>query len=302
MITLKHLAHIKAIRDHGTLHGAAQAIHLTHSALARSLQNLEEALGISLFERHKQGMRPTDFCLRIVDQGEQVLMAVKDIQREAELERDLLQGHLHILVGPTTKVIVTQNTIPSFFSVYPNIEVQITEALPDQAYNLLLKREADLIISGAGSFASRENINIEKLIDVPVQALARMDHPLANRPVSVQELFTYPLVAAGSLPDEHPFIQKLATIVSPDVKLRPSVICADNTTLKALLLENDVWMASLCLEMNEELMSGELVSLDIVGLELQNNLSVIELAGRSRSPAANQFVNLLKRHISQLEF
>jgi len=299
MITLKQLNHLQAICQYGTLHGAAKAVHLTHSALTRSLHNLEEALGITLFERHKTGMEPTEFCKKILIQSEQVLLAVKDIERDANLARNIEDGRLHILVGPGTKGIVLRETLPRFFQLHPNIEIRITEAMPAEAKELLLKREADFLISGAGSFTGSEEMKIELLKPIPVQALVRNDHPLAGKQVSLNTLFEYPLVAASYFSSNHPFLKVLAQRLNKGVNLTPRVICSDNDTLKNILLKTDAWMASPNLEMYMD--EDQLVVLDIPELNLTNKLSIIELVGRSRSPAAQKFLAICKDYFNDLE-
>jgi len=299
MITLKQLKHLQAICECGTLHGAAKSVHLTHSALTRSLHNLEEALGLALFERHKNGMEPTEFCANILAQSEQVLLAVKDIERDAGLARNIEEGHLHILVGPGTKGLVLRESLPEFFKLYPNIEVRITEAMPEEAKDLLIKREADFLISGSGSFTGSNELSIELLKAVPVQVLVRKGHPLAGKKVDLNTLFEYPLVAATQLSSDHPFLKEMALKLGTNFSLTPKIICSDTGILRKILLKTDAWLGSLSMEMNME--NGELVVLDVVKLELTNKLSIIELIGRSRSPAAQKFLQICKRYFDELE-
>ena len=299
MITLKQLNHLQAICQYGTLHGAAKAVHLTHSALTRSLHNLEEALGIALFERHKTGMEPTEFCKKILLQSEQVLLAVKDIERDADLARNIEEGHLHIIVGPGTKGLVLRETLPEFFKRYPNIDIRITEAMPEDAKELLMKREADFLISGAGSFTGNTDLKMELIKPIPVQVLVRKDHPLVDQKLTLAKLFSYPLVAASQLSSDHPFLKELAKRLNSEVNLTPKIICSDSLILKSLLLKTDSWTGSLCLELNID--DGQLVTLGIDQLSLTNDLSVIELVGRSRSPAAQKFLVICKAYFDALK-
>ena len=299
MITLKQLNHLQAICQYGTLHGAAKAVHLTHSALTRSLHNLEEALGIALFERHKTGMEPTEFCKKILLQSEQVLLAVKDIERDADLARNIEEGHLHIIVGPGTKGLVLRETLPEFFKRYPNIDIRITEAMPEDAKELLMKREADFLISGAGSFTGNTDLKMELIKPIPVQVLVRKDHPLVGQKLTLSKLFAYPLVAASQLSSDHPFLKELAKRLNSEVNLTPKIICSDSLILKSILLKTDAWTGSLCLELNID--DGQLVTLGINQLSLTNDLSVIELVGRSRSPAAQKFLEICKAHFDSLK-
>jgi DNA-binding transcriptional LysR family regulator len=302
MITLKQLRHLQAICQHGTLNGAANAVHLTHSALTRSLQNLEEVLGVSLFERHKSGMQATPFCLKILSQSEQVLLAVKDIQRDAELEKNIEQGSLHILVGPGTKALVLRETLPEFFMRHPGIDVHITEAMPDEARKLLLTREADFLISGAGSFSGNEGLNIELIKSVPVKAFARKNHPLMGEKISWPQIAQYPLVAASYFPDNHPFLKILAAAIKSDMPLIPKIICSDTQTLRNILLKTDAWVIAAGLDILDDSDGTKVGMLDLHPFELQNKLSIIEIVGRSRSPAAQEFIDICKQYFNGLSF
>jgi len=298
MITLKQLRHLQAICQYGTLHGAASAVHLTHSALTRSLKNLEDILGMSLFVRHKNGMDPTEFCSQIITQSEQVLLTVKEIQREADMARNIEQGSLHILVAPGTKGLVTRRSVPDFFMKYPNIKIRISEAGPKEASELLLKREADFHISGAGSFIGNEEFNIELIKPIELVALASVNHPLMGKKISWDELIKYPLVAPSYLHKNHPFLKSLTKDNNKEVKLELSVVCSDTLTLKNILLKTDAWMIGPQLELLVDMTDGQLGTLNIQPFDSINNLSVIEIKDRARSPAAQRFIDICKKQLS----
>ena len=50
---------LNALDEHHNLRRAAAAIHTTQPAATALLQQLEEGLGFTLFERHARGMEPT---------------------------------------------------------------------------------------------------------------------------------------------------------------------------------------------------------------------------------------------------
>ena len=300
MITLKQLGHLQAICQHGTLNSAASAVHLTHSALTRSLQNLEEVLGVTLFERHKSGMQPTAFCLKILMQSEQVLLAVKDIQRDADLEKNIEQGSLHVLVGPGTKSLVTREALPDFFMKYPGVNIRISEAMPEEAKDLLLKREADFLISGAGSFSGSDDFNIELIKAIPVDAYARKGHPLVGEKMNWAQTLEYPLVTPSYFPDNHPFLKVMAEALGQDAPIIPKVICSDTETLRNLLLKTDAWMIAAGLELLENIEELGLARLNIDSFDLKNRLSIVELQGRTRSKAADKFIPICKCYFDNL--
>jgi len=60
MIELRHLAHALALAEHRNFARAAKALHMSQSALTRNIETLEERMGLSLFERMRSGVEPTD--------------------------------------------------------------------------------------------------------------------------------------------------------------------------------------------------------------------------------------------------
>jgi DNA-binding transcriptional LysR family regulator len=56
---LKNFRHALALAEAGNFVRAAQLVHLTQSALSRSIQALERDLGVQLFDRISGGIKPT---------------------------------------------------------------------------------------------------------------------------------------------------------------------------------------------------------------------------------------------------
>ena len=60
-ISARQIVLLNALDEHRNLRRAAAAIHTTQPAATALLQQLEQALKVSLFERHSRGMRPTPY-------------------------------------------------------------------------------------------------------------------------------------------------------------------------------------------------------------------------------------------------
>lgn len=58
-LNLRHLRAVDAIRARGSMSAGADAVSLSQPALTQGLAKLEQRLGVRLFERHAEGMRPT---------------------------------------------------------------------------------------------------------------------------------------------------------------------------------------------------------------------------------------------------
>ena len=69
-----------AIADHGSLSGAARQLAINHSTVFRRLNELEEGLGVRLFERMKQGYQLTPAGERMLIHAREAEQAVQKNQ------------------------------------------------------------------------------------------------------------------------------------------------------------------------------------------------------------------------------
>ncbi len=305
MITVKQLQHLLAIIEHKTIHSAADSLHLTHTAVTRSLNNLEQDLGVPLFERSKSGMSPTAFCLQIVDSCRQVLLDLGDIKREADIYQNLSGGELHIAVGRAARSLILRETLPAFHSLYPDITVHITENTPEHLVEGLQGRALDMVIAGSGSYRDIEGLSIQSLRDIPMVIVVRKDHPLtAKGQLEPEEILKFPLVAPTMVGSSHPLFKLMSVQVeniSKNNRALPSIMCSDYPTIENIVLSSDATSIVPLMEFSTQLQDGSLVSIDIAEQKIFLELSIIEVANRMRSPAAQAFVDICEKHFCTLK-
>src|SRR5690554_6103639 len=76
-IDLRKLNHALAIAEAASYARASERLHLTQSALTRSIQALESELGLQLFDRGKSGVRPTVDGEKILDRARYLLLQAR---------------------------------------------------------------------------------------------------------------------------------------------------------------------------------------------------------------------------------
>ncbi|SHE61920.1 DNA-binding transcriptional regulator, LysR family [Microbulbifer donghaiensis] len=299
MLTLKHLRHLDAIIQQGTIHGAAERLHLSQPALTRSLNTLEEALGVKLFDRSKSGMAPTGFCQQIAGRCRELLLDLDEIQREADLFRHIEFGDLHISVGRAIKELIVRNTLPEFVARYPGVSVTVSEGNHTELVDRIKRREADILLAGSVSYRSVEGLRHEPLRDIPLSIIVGPDHPLRGcAEVQFDQLAEYPLIAATSVSPSNPLLTAIDRATS---KPAPQVLCGDHPTLKSILLRTNAWLPTPEIYFKKEIETGELCRLDLHHPAMKIELSVIELVGRSRSPAVEKFLDICRTYLESVE-
>jgi DNA-binding transcriptional LysR family regulator len=74
--------------ESGSVHGAAEGLGLTSSAVSKRLRSLEQHLGVQLFERGRFGLRPTAAAKLLYPEAKNALAALTDAQRVVREHRD----------------------------------------------------------------------------------------------------------------------------------------------------------------------------------------------------------------------
>ncbi|MBN7797815.1 LysR family transcriptional regulator [Parahaliea mediterranea] len=301
MVTLKQLSHLKAIMQHGTVHSAAESLHLTQSALTRSLNSLEETLGVQLFNRSKRGMTPTAFCLSIAERCQNVLLDIEDIKREANLYRNLQKGELNIAFGRAVKELLTRNTLPAFHASFPQIAMTISEGTPSELIYRLKQRQIDFVLAGLGSYREFEGIRGEPMKPIPLVAITRPGHPLRHyKNLTFHHMLEYPLILPTVVNLSNPLLSALQE-AAPSRTITPQIVCSDNATLAEVLLRGDCWLIAPRMSFDAELRSGKLSKLDVTHPAFFIDLHVLELNGRSRTPAAQSFIDICQDFLRQVD-
>jgi DNA-binding transcriptional LysR family regulator len=179
-----------AVVDHGSLSAAARQLGLTQPTLGRHIEELERTLGVTLFERSLQGLKPTETALRLYEPVAGARNALAEATLRAEGTHEELSGTVRITSSQVTCNYVLPPMLRSLREAFPGIAIELVPS--DSAENLLL-READIAVR---MFRPTQlDLITRKLGEIPVVACAHEDY-LARRgtPTDPNELREHDLI------------------------------------------------------------------------------------------------------------
>lgn len=186
---------VLAISRAGTLTGAAQSLGVNHSTAFRRLNNLEEQLGVRLFERLPGGVYQTTAA------GDRMAETAERIESEAAgLDRDIagldhrLTGQLRVTSSETLAYRLLTQQLARFRQLHPGIVVELTI---DNRILSLSRREADIALRPArpkeGDLFGRKLSDIGwTLYGAPVLLGKR------SRALRLEDLADWPIIGWGS--------------------------------------------------------------------------------------------------------
>jgi DNA-binding transcriptional LysR family regulator len=126
-VTLSQLKMFRVICETGSYSQAALELNQSQSTLSHAIVELESALGKRLLERGRQGAKPTDFGLRILEHAINALVAVEALEQTAQLERDGLKLTLKIATIRSLGSHVLPGVIQKFQLEHPGVQFEVLD-------------------------------------------------------------------------------------------------------------------------------------------------------------------------------
>lgn len=243
MIDIRQLAHVAALARHGNYRRAAQSLFITQPALTKSIQNLEQAFEVQLFERRTDGVVPTAFGAAIVGAAQRILPQVEDIENELELLKGLGKGRLTVGCDPFFAEVYMAPALGSLLAKHPNLRIRAEVIAWDVILELLLERKLDVVM-GVPTEGLDPRINYVKVNGFPeIVYFCRPGHPLLQKSeIYPLEIIPYPSVGIKT----HPWWLKwLADSIGEDadseiVTHRNFVQCDNLSVIMTIVKSSDI--------------------------------------------------------------
>ena len=194
-VTLKQFRYFLAVSETASVAAAARMINIAQSAVTKSVQELEESLGVSLFERTSKGMTLTQDGYRFQASARKVIAAVAEAGQLERGQPKELTGNL--IVGVTS--LVAGYYLADLFARYqrshPSVNISVVEDSPQFLEHLLINGEVDLAIMVSNALGDPQALVVEVLTSSPSRVWMAAGHALAQRPeLSLAECADYPQV------------------------------------------------------------------------------------------------------------
>jgi len=159
-------------------HGAERA-HLALAAASTRIRHMEEALGVPLLTRGRQGVSPTQAGRTLLQHARTMLRQAERLHEELGAYGGGLAGQVRLLSNTNALTEFLPEALSSFLSAHPNVSVDLEERLSDEIVGLIAEGVAELgIVAGTVDVGALETYPFRR--DRFVLVVAR-GHPLAKR-------------------------------------------------------------------------------------------------------------------------
>ena len=132
--SIRQLQYFLAVVELRHFGQAAERCFVTQSTLSAGIQELENMLGVQLFERSKRKVMTTPFGLELADKARQIVDLATAMVEQAKGEQGALVGTLRLGVIPTVGPFLLPRVLPAIRERYPELKLQLVE---DQSSRLI---------------------------------------------------------------------------------------------------------------------------------------------------------------------
>ena len=184
------------------------------TAISMQLAQLESHLGGELFDRSRRPMELTSLGRFFYPRARELLMQAERIETQARGVVSGGNGWLGIGFSRAMTFSILPNAIRAFRELFPDVQLDLVEALSEYQFAHLRQGRIDIGISRyIGDVEMPDDLVHAVSIDDPLMAAVPLHHPLSSQAsVSAAELITLPFILYPKDP-RSPFGQQILAIL-----------------------------------------------------------------------------------------
>ena len=122
-----HLKYFVEVADQKSFSKAARNLHISQSAISRTIKSLEDELGVVLFMRNAKAVDLTDGGTIFLTHAKRVVFMFEHLKTDFENEFKLEQGSILIGLPPITDAPIFAQLLGEFKKYYPQIDLELYE-------------------------------------------------------------------------------------------------------------------------------------------------------------------------------
>jgi len=190
---LKQLNALLAVADAGTVTKAARLLHLEQPAVSRQLKLLETELGLSLFDRSRNGMVLTDSGEVLVGYARRAVSELEKAEAELRAERVGTRGIVTVGILDSVTDLVSEPLVTAVRRAFPDIELRLYSAFAGHLRQWLYDGELDMAL--LFGMADPTALRILPVASEQLWAVAPKKAGLrADQPIGFAQIAGHPLV------------------------------------------------------------------------------------------------------------
>jgi DNA-binding transcriptional LysR family regulator len=293
-LKLRDLYILMAVVEAKGMGKAAGRLNMTQPAVSNAIADLENAIGVRLLDRSRQGIEPTPYGRALIRRSVAVFDELREGVKDIEFLADPTAGELRIGCSDAMADGPVLAVIDRLSRRHPRIVFHVVTGAPPTLLRELMERNVTLVITAITEAVAEEHMVVEILLDVCVAVAAGIQNPwtrrrrielaeLVNEPWALPPLHSFTTAFIGEAFRANGLEPPRATVITQSLYMRNRLLATGRflTVLPNYMLTSP----------------GKNPSLKALPVELPNarwTVGVVTLKDRMLSPLAELFIETVR--------
>jgi DNA-binding transcriptional LysR family regulator len=181
-VRLRDLHIVLAVAEAGSMAKASAKLAISHPVVSKAISELEQTLGVSLFDRSSRGVEPTPYGRALLEAAVNVFDEMRQGFKRIEFLADPTSGELAVGCPEIILAGVLPAITEHFLQQHPRVQLRVIHA--DTAlmqFDQLRKHNVELLIGRMPRPFVEDDLVSEPLFDEPFAVVAGIDSQWARR-------------------------------------------------------------------------------------------------------------------------
>ncbi|MBV2182256.1 MAG: LysR family transcriptional regulator [Castellaniella sp.] len=271
-IRLRHLRFLLSLAQTRNLSHSASVLHTTQPALSKWLKDLENDVGLTLFERHARGLTPTVHGRELIAHARRIEAQLDRAAADMGILRQGGAGHVALGASGVAATEAGPLAILEMTARMPDLRIDLVEGTMEVLLTRLSQGDLDIVIGRTMENGERlAGFHSEPLYTEPVDLAVRYHHPLTEQPsVTWEDVLRYRWIV---WPRGSPIRKALEAALAALGRDLPSIYIESNSVIANITLLNNSDLIGVASHRSARILS-EMNLLRILPLQLEGVGSV----------------------------
>lgn len=174
----RQLLLLQALAEEGNIHRAATVLSMTQPAASKLLKDLEDVLGVQLFDRLPRGMRATWYGEAMIRHARMALASLDQAYDEVEALKAGRFGQVTVGAITTPGITLLPSAVAQVKAQHPTLRVNVQIETSDVLMERLAQGKLDMVVGRLFERHDKAEIRYDAIVEEPVCAAVRLGHPL----------------------------------------------------------------------------------------------------------------------------